>query len=117
VFLRRARLRWERLRQWQVPVGPLERDAIAAYGVDGTLVHELASFSGAVRARGKFFPVDLDASGVDDAASGGGNFGPMPSPAINVTLCSMLIVLYAKVLTLVESCNAGVASKKPHRYV
>jgi len=48
---------------------------IAPHRVDGALVDELASFGGAVSARGEFFPLDLNASGIYDASGGGGNFG------------------------------------------
>jgi len=65
-----------------VPVGPLSATRLRRTESIAPLVDELASFGGAVRARGEFFPVDLDASGVDDAAGGGGKLrGPMPSPA------------------------------------
>jgi prepilin-type N-terminal cleavage/methylation domain-containing protein len=94
--------------------GTLQGDAVAAHGVDGRLVDTLAGFAGAVGAGSEFFPVDLHARGVDNAAGGRRDFG---ANAFARDDCDFVphgcIVLYAKGKLLSKGGQRGVARKEP----
>jgi hypothetical protein len=71
---------------------------VAAHGVDGALVDQLAHFGGFVRAGFQHFPVDLYSRGLQNALGGRGNLGPDALAGDQSDFVSHgCIVLYAKV--------------------
>jgi hypothetical protein len=86
---------------------------ITVYRIYRGLVDELTGFGGAVGAGGKFFPVDLNAGGVDDALGRGGNFGTDAFAGNQRDFVShMRIVLYAMGLCLSKGAGSRVARQE-----
>lgn len=90
-----------------------EGDAIAADGLDGRFGDELALFRGFVGAGLDLFPFDLYAGGLEDLASGGGDFRADTFAGDECDAVSHGgILLYAKDLGLTNRGRSAVSGKE-----